>query len=60
MGALYGSRRGGATITAYLIEGASGLPFFAERTGGFAVLAGPTGSYLLGFVGAAYLTGLGR
>ena len=57
IGALFGSRRGAATVIAYLIEGACGLPFFAERTGSAAILLGPTGGYLIGFVGAAYLTG---
>lgn len=57
IGALLGSSRGAATIIAYLIEGASGLPFFAEGTGGLTILTGPTGGYLFGFVGAAYLTG---
>lgn len=57
IGALFGSRRGAATVIVYLIEGACGLPFFAERTGSAAILLGPTGGYLIGFVGAAYLTG---
>ena len=57
IGALFGSRRGAATVIAYLSEGACGLPFFAEGTGSAAILLGPTGGYLIGFVGAAYLTG---
>lgn len=57
VGALYGSRRGAATIVAYLAEGACGLPFFAEGSTGMVALLGPTGGYLFGFVAAAYLTG---
>src|ERR1051325_7231351 len=33
-GALLGSRLGAAAVIAYLIEGAVGLPFFAEGGGG--------------------------
>ena len=41
----------------YLAEGALGLPVFAGGTSGIAVLAGPTGGYLLAFPVAAALTG---
>ena len=56
-GALLGSRLGAAALIAYLIEGASGLPFFAGGTGGLAVILGPTGGYLVSFPAAAYITG---
>lgn len=58
IGMVYGSRLGALTLLAYLAEGALGLPFFAGGLGGAAVLAGPTGGYLLGFVVAAWLVGL--
>lgn len=56
LGALLGSRRGSLCALAYIIEGAAGLPVFALG-GGLAVLLGPTGGYLAGFVPAAYITG---
>jgi len=56
IGALLGTRRGSLCVLAYIIEGAAGLPVFALG-GGFAVLLGPTGGYLVGFVAAAYITG---
>jgi biotin transporter BioY len=56
IGALLGARRGCLAALLYLCEGAAGLPVFALG-GGWPVLAGPTGGYLLGFVPAAYLTG---
>lgn len=56
-GALLGSRLGAAALIVYLIEGAAGLPFFANSRGGFAVLFGPTGGYLMAFPAAAYITG---
>jgi biotin transport system substrate-specific component len=58
VGALLGSRRGGLTLVAYLGEGLAGLPVFSGGGFGLAHLLGPTGGYLLGFVAAAYLTGL--
>ncbi len=60
IGALYGSRRGVATMLAYLAEGAAGLPVFAPGQAGGAGVAhlfGPTGGYLLGFVVAAFIVG---
>ena len=56
-GALLGSRLGALAIIAYLVEGASGLPFFAGGTGGLAHLVGPAGGYLVAFPAAAYVTG---
>jgi biotin transport system substrate-specific component len=58
IGALFGARRGGLTVIAYLIEGAAGLPVFSLGRGGLQVLLGPTGGYLFGFIAAAYVTGL--
>jgi biotin transport system substrate-specific component len=56
-GALLGSRLGALAIIAYLIEGASGLPFFQGGHFGLAHLVGPTGGYLISFPAAAYVTG---
>src|SRR5882724_4951329 len=56
-GALLGSRLSAMAIIAYLIEGASGLPFFYGGHFGLAHLVGPTGGYLISFPAAAYITG---
>src|SRR2546430_3139074 len=56
-GALLGSRLGAMAMIAYLIEGASGLPFFAGGHFGLPHLLGPTGGYLVAFPAAAYITG---
>lgn len=56
-GALLGSRLGAITMIAYLIEGASGLPFFSGAHGGLLHLMGPTGGYLVAFPAAAFITG---
>ncbi len=56
-GALLGSRLGAMAMIAYLVEGASGLPFFYGGTGGILHLLGPTGGYLVAFPAAAFITG---
>ncbi len=56
LGAAYGARLGGLTVATYLAQGAVGLPVFAAG-GGIAMLAGPTGGYLLGFLAAAVFVG---
>ncbi len=58
VGALLGSRRGALAMLAYLAEGAAGLPVFAGGSGGVSRILGPTGGYLMGFVPAAFVTGL--
>ncbi len=57
IGSLLGKIRGTLAILTYLAEGMSGLPVFAGGTAGPAVLMGPTGGYLIGFIFAAYITG---
>ena len=66
IGMTYGVRLGAITMAAYLFEGAIGLPVFAGGAAGAAVLMGPTGGYLFGFllagVAMGYLAerGMGR
>lgn len=57
IGALFGARRGALTVLTYIAQGTAGLPVFAGATFGPAVLMGPTGGYLVGFVAAAYIAG---
>ena len=57
----YGSRLAVATVMAYMVVGAAGMPVFTgtpEKGIGLAYMAGPTGGYLAGFVVMAYITGL--
>ncbi len=56
-GALLGSRLGAMAMIVYLIEGASGLPFFSGGHAGLLHLMGPTGGYLIAFPAAAFITG---
>ena len=58
IGALLGARRASLSVLTYIMEGAAGLPVFAHGRGGFLILSGPTGGYLVGFVFAVYIVGL--
>ncbi|MGB5559115.1 MAG: biotin transporter BioY [Paracoccaceae bacterium] len=56
IGAGFGARMAGATLLAYLAQGAVGLPVFATGAG-LAYMAGPTGGYLAGFLLGAVFVG---
>jgi biotin transport system substrate-specific component len=58
VGGFLGPRLGVASVTSYLALGLAGAPVFHSGLGGPALLAGPTGGYLMGFVLAALLMGL--
>ena len=60
IGAAYGPKLAGATLAAYILQGAAGLPVFAgtpEKGLGLAYMFGPTGGYLAGFFVAAIAVG---
>ena len=57
VGIALGSTRGAAAAALYLLEGASGLPVFAQAHGGAFWLAGPTAGYLWSYPAAAWLAG---
>ncbi|WP_297521058.1 biotin transporter BioY [Thermococcus sp.] len=56
-GLLLGARLGFLSQLTYVLVGALGFPVFAEFSGGFAHIYGPTGGYLLAFPIAALLAG---
>ena len=56
VGLSFGSRLGALTVVAYLLEGAAGLPVFANG-GSAPALVGPTAGFLIGFVALAYIAG---
>jgi biotin transport system substrate-specific component len=56
-GTVLGARRAFLAQCLYLLEGASGLPFFSGGAAGVAKLFGPTGGYLIAFPFAAAMTG---
>jgi biotin transport system substrate-specific component len=56
-GAALGWRAGAASQGLYLVLGAVGLPFFRGGEGGWEIVSGATGGYLIGFIAAAALVG---
>ncbi|MBW4041648.1 MAG: biotin transporter BioY [Acidobacteria bacterium] len=57
VGASLGATRGAVSMALYALAGALGAPIFSDHTAGTAVLLGPTGGYIVGFVLAAAFTG---
>lgn len=58
-GGLLGPRWGVVAVLAYVLLGVGGVPVFAGGEAGLGVLAGPKGGYLVGFLPAAALVGVG-
>lgn len=54
---LLGSWWGGASVAIYIGLGIAGVPWFNGWAGGIAIIAGPTGGYLIGFILAALFLG---
>lgn len=60
VGAAYGARLGAVTLTLYTLEGAAGLPVFANFQAGLFLSTGEiiaTGGFIIGFIVAAALVG---
>ena len=57
-GLLFGWAKAVTATAVYLALGAVGLPVFAKGAGGIAVLAGPTGGYLIGYLFLAFFSGV--
>lgn len=51
---LFGKRDALLAMLIYVLLGAVGLPVFSGGRGGLAMIAGPTGGFLLGFILAAF------
>lgn len=56
-GLVLGPWRALAAVGLYLILGIAGAPIFANGAAGLAILTGPTGGYLIGFIIAAVIVG---
>ncbi len=52
---LLGGKRGTIAVIVYLLLGAVGAPVFAGFSGGFGILLGTTGGYLIGFLAITLL-----
>lgn len=57
-GLILGSKYGALSQIVYVLMGALGLPVFAGFTGGFGVITGPTGGFLVGYLLCSLLSGL--
>ena len=57
-GLIIGPVWGVAAVGLYLFLGAIGLPLFANGSGGLGYFAGPTGGFLVGYLGATFASGL--
>lgn len=55
--AMLGWKRGTISVIVYILLGAVGLPVFAGMSGGFGVIAGSTGGYIVGFILTALIVG---
>lgn len=55
---LLGTKHSVICVTLYILIGAVGIPVFSGWKSGFAVIAGPTGGYLVGYILIALCTGL--
>jgi biotin transport system substrate-specific component len=50
---MLGGKRGTISVLVYILLGAVGVPVFANMTGGFGILLGSTGGYIVGFLFSA-------
>jgi biotin transport system substrate-specific component len=56
--AVLGSVKGTIAVVIYIMLGAFGLPVFSRFQGGFHVIAGTTGGFILGYIPLAFVTGI--
>ncbi|MDR2864806.1 MAG: biotin transporter BioY [Spirochaetaceae bacterium] len=57
-GAILGAAGGAVSVSLFVISGALGLPVYAGGRGGFAILLGPTGGFLIGYILGSFVCGL--
>lgn len=57
VGGMLGALRGALSMALYFVIGALGAPIFTEQSGGWDVIMGATGGYIIGFILAAALVG---
>lgn len=57
-GAILGSKLGALSMLIYLMIGAIGAPVFANFSGSFGIIIGPTGGYIIGYIACAFIVGI--
>lgn len=55
---ILGWKRAVIATAVFILLGAVGLPVFSGMRGGFAMLTGPTGGYIWGYIPMAFIVGL--
>lgn len=56
-GLLLGTKCGTLSVIVYILLGITGIPVFAGAKGGFAIILGPTGGFLIGYILCAFIVG---
>ncbi len=56
-GGLLGAKRGAASQLIYGLLGAFGVPVFTGFSGGFGIVVGPRGGFIVGYIVAAFVIG---
>lgn len=54
---ILGAKYGTLAVTVYVVMGVIGIPVFAGMKGGFGIVLGPTGGYLIAIIPAALFVG---
>ncbi|TQR20487.1 biotin transporter BioY [Psychrobacillus vulpis] len=54
---ILGKKYGTLAVTVYVLMGAVGIPVYAGMKGGFGIILGPTGGYLIAIIPAAFFIG---
>lgn len=57
IGGVLGARMAAFAVSVWLLQGLAGLPIFSGGGAGIGHFLGPTGGYLVAFVGMAYMAG---
>ncbi len=57
-GGLLGPINGAISQAVYVALGAIGVPVFASFSAGVGIIVGPTGGYIIGYIIAAFVTGI--
>ena len=55
---ILGWKYGSISVIVFVLLGAAGRPVFHGFTGGMGIITGPTGGYIVGYILAAFLTGI--
>ena len=57
VGGMLGAMRGALSLAVYFAIGALGAPIFSDQSGGWDIITGATGGYIIGFILAAGVVG---